>query len=120
MHIYEGFPYRLELGGEIVAAFTTARGLRPPSGEGLKYFPNITLLNGKDDTGAVSAWRDLVTGGAEQYRKDGAVIRVNGAGNELERWEFFEAFPRIFEDGLPPYDIKEVDIVVERTERVKR
>lgn len=102
------FRFLVELDGLIVGGFSEVSGMRSeievkPLWEGgvntrphymiehTKY-PNIVLKRGITSSSELWDWYDSVAAGKIK-RKNGSVILHNQAGQEVCRWNFFDAFP---------------------------
>ncbi|RKN75973.1 phage tail protein [Paenibacillus ginsengarvi] len=102
------FRFKVELDGLLVGGFSEVTGVGSetevmefPEG-GLNThvhywikqtkYTRIVLKRGMTQSSELWDWYDGVAGGNVQ-RKNGSVILYNHGGNEICRWNFFEAFP---------------------------
>ncbi|UJF34074.1 phage tail protein [Paenibacillus hexagrammi] len=106
--IGSSFRFLVELDGLIVGGFSEVGGLQSetevkPFWEGgvnthphymIEHtkFPNLVLKRGIAGSSELWDWYDGVVSGSIK-RKNGAVILHNATGQELCRWNFFNAFP---------------------------
>ena len=108
MDPYVNFNFRVEIDGIIRAGFQEVSGLdstidviehreggdnlTPRKFPGQTKFSNITLKWGMTDDQQLYDWHiAAVTGQVE--RKNGSVILMSSAGQEVARWNFFKAWP---------------------------
>ena len=60
---------------------------------GRTRFPNLILEKGINDNNFLFEWFQSITNPDKKVeRKNGAVILMNAAGEEIKRWNFFRAF----------------------------
>ena len=80
---------------------------------GMTKFSNITLKWGITDDTELYAWhRQAVLGNLE--RKNGSIVLLNRAGEEMVRWDFIRAWPTKY-DG-PDLNAEGNDVAIEMLE----
>jgi phage tail-like protein len=104
--------FGVEFQGQVVGAFRECTGMGSsnevveykasgPKGEfvvhkvpGRMTWNNITLKRGITDAMDMWKWRKLVEeGDIDKARKNGSIIMFNQHGEEIARWQFFNAWP---------------------------
>jgi phage tail-like protein len=109
---YSKFNFLIQLGPEDVGGFTEVSGLTaesdiieyregsdPPRNRklpALTKFSNITLKRGYTQSRALWEWRKTTLDGMTE-RRDGAIVMLDEARNEVLRWEFFEGWVSKYE-----------------------
>lgn len=132
------FNFRVEIDGVTQGAFKAVEGLDSET-EVIEYqdghdlilrkrpgrtkYSNITFKRGYIATDEFWQWRKKVMEGHVE-RKSGSVILLNDAGEEVMRYNFFEAWPCKWKgfslDGKgSDVAVEELEMVVERWERVQ-
>lgn len=132
------FNFRVEIDGVTQAAFKACEGLDSET-EVIEYqdgddiilrkrpgrtkYSNITLKRGYVSSDELWQWRKKVMDGKVD-RKSGSVILLNDTGDEVMRYNFFEAWPAKWKgftlDGKgTDVAVEELEFVVERWERVQ-
>ena len=104
---YAGFNIRIEIDGVPVAAFTECSGLasettvveyreggsaRVRKLPGITKYPPITLKRGLTADRSLWEWRKAIVNGTAD-RRDGHVVLLDAARNEVARWSFHDAWP---------------------------
>lgn len=132
------YNFKVEIQGVTTAAFKAVEGLdsetevieyqdgddlyrrkRP----GLTKYSNITCKRGYVSTDEMWEWRKKVMEGKVE-RKSGSIVLNNDKGEEVMRYNFFEAWPCKWKgfslDGKGnDVAVEEIEFVVERWERVQ-
>ncbi|MCA9559266.1 MAG: phage tail protein [Myxococcales bacterium] len=138
-HDYIGqFNFRVEIDGVTTAAFKNVEGLDSET-EVIEYqdgddlflrkrpgrtkYSNIVLKRGYVSTDELWQWRKRVMEGKVE-RKSGSIVLNNDKGDEVMRYNFFEAWPCKWKgfslDGKgTDVAVEELEFVVERWERVQ-
>lgn len=138
-HDYIGqFNFRVEIDGVTTAAFKNVEGLDSET-EVIEYqdgddlflrkrpgrtkYSNIVLKRGYVSTDELWQWRKRVMEGKVD-RKSGSIVLNNDNGDEVMRYNFFEAWPCKWKgfslDGKgTDVAVEELEFVVERWERVQ-
>jgi phage tail-like protein len=138
-HDYIGqFNFRVEIDGVTTAAFKNVEGLDSET-EVIEYqdgddlflrkrpgrtkYSNIVLKRGYVATDELWQWRKRVMEGKVE-RKSGSIVLNNDKGDEVMRYNFFEAWPCKWKgfslDGKgTDVAVEELEFVVERWERVQ-
>ncbi len=132
------YNFKVEIDGVTVGAFKGAEGLDSET-EVIEYqdgddqvlrkrpgrtkYSNITLKRGYVGTDELWIWRKAVMEGKVQ-RKSGSIILCNDSGEEVMRYNFFEAWPAKWKgfslDGKgADVAVEEIEFVVEYWERVE-
>lgn len=132
------FNFRVEIDGVTQAAFKACEGLDSET-EVIEYqdgddlflrkrpgrtkYSNITLKRGYVSTDELWLWRKKVMEGKVE-RKSGSIILLNDNGDEVMRYNFFEAWPAKWKgftlDGKgTDVAVEELEFVVERWERIQ-
>lgn len=132
------FNFRIEIDGVTQAAFKACEGLDSET-EIIEYqdgdditlrkrpgrtkYSNIKLKRGYVSTEELWLWRKKVMDGKVD-RKSGSVVLLNDNGQEIMRYNFFEAWPCKWTgfslDGKgTDVAVEELEFVVERWERVQ-
>lgn len=104
---YAGFNIRVEIDGVAVAAFMECSGLasettvieyRQAGDAGVRKLPGITkyspitLKRGLTTDRSLWEWRKAIVNGTVD-RRDGHVVLLDAAQNEVARWSFHDAWP---------------------------
>ena len=125
---YAGFNFRVEIDGLTVAAFSECSGLSSETavveyregGEsrirklpGQTKFSNLTLRRGVTEDRTLWEWRQTVVNGKVE-RRNGSVVLLDTAHNEVARWNFFEAWPAKWEG--PHLNARSSDVCIETLE----
>lgn len=80
---------------------------------GLTKFSNITLKWGITDDRQLYDWhRDAVLGNVQ--RKNGSIVGLDRRGNEVLRWNFFNAWPSKYD--APDFNAEGNDVAIETLE----
>lgn len=125
------YRFLVELEGMVVGGFSEVSGLQAET-EVEEYqegglntyvhrlpkrtkYPNIVLKRGATSAGDLWSWYHKAYMGQVQ-RKDGSIIMQDNAGNEVCRWNFFQAYP-VKWNG-PELNAKSSDVAVETFELV--
>jgi phage tail-like protein len=76
---------------------------------------NLSLKRGFTDDAQLWTWyEDVMTGRTEKIRKNISVIQLNMAGQEVFRWNLFQAFPVKY--TVPALNAKGNDLAIESLE----
>src|SRR5271165_1693995 len=76
---------------------------------------NLTLKRGyTSDTQLFSWYSDVMTGRTEKIRKNISVVQLDMAGQEVMRWNLYQAFPVKY--TAPSFNAKGNDIAIESVE----
>lgn len=132
------FNFKIEIDGVTQGAFKAAEGLDSET-EIIEYqdgddlilrkrpgrtkYSNITLKRGYISTDELWLWRKKVMDGKVE-RKSGSIILCNDNGQEVMRYNFFEAWPCKWKgfslDGKgTDTAVEEIEFVVERWDRIQ-
>jgi len=131
---YMGFNFVVELGGVVVAGFTEVTGLQveveiQEYREGglneymhkrvgpTRYPSNLVLKHGITDKRELWKWHQDVAHGKVE-RKNGSIILLSPAGDEVWRWNFEGAYP-VRWNG-PDLRANTAEVAVETLELVHR
>ena len=131
---YMGFKFVVELGGVVVAGFSEVTGLQvevevQEYREGglneymhkrvgpTRYPSNLVLKHGITDKRELWKWHQDVAHGKVE-RKNGSIILLNPAGDEVWRWNFEGAYP-VRWNG-PDLRANTAEVAVETLELVHR
>jgi phage tail-like protein len=80
---------------------------------GLTKYSNITLKWGITDDRQLYEWhRDAVLGNVQ--RKNGSIVGLDRRGNEVLRWNFFNAWPSKYD--APDFNAEGSDVAIETLE----
>ena len=105
---FGGFNFLVEIDGIALARFSEVSGLdstidvieyreggtnaTPRKLPGMTKYSNVTLKRGITDNTELYEWhRDAVQGSVS--RRNGSIVLLNLAGEEVTRWNFFEGWP---------------------------
>ena len=121
--------FRVEIDGLTVGAFSECSGLiaetsvieygtgsapgSPHKLPGMHKFTNITLKRGITKDRQLWDWYKSVLNGAPQ-RKNGSIILLNEAGQEVLRWNFHQGWPAKYEG--PSLNASSNDVAIETIE----
>jgi len=76
---------------------------------------NLTLKRGYTDDKQIWTWvEDVMTGRTEKIRKNISVVQLDMAGQEVMRWNLFNAFPVKY--TAPSFNAKGNDLSIETLE----
>jgi phage tail-like protein len=131
------YNFKVEIEGVTQAAFKNVEGLDAET-EVIEYqdgddivlrkrpgrtkYSNIVLKRGYVASDELWKWRETVIKGKVE-RKSGSIILCNDTGNEVMRYNFFEAWPAKWKgmqlDGKgTDVAVEEIELAVEKLERV--
>ena len=131
------YSFKVEIEGVTQAAFKNVEGLDAET-EVIEYqdgddivlrkrpgrtkYSNIVLKRGYVASDELWKWRETVIKGKVE-RKSGSIILCNDTGNEVMRYNFFEAWPAKWKgmqlDGKgTDVAVEEIELAVEKLERV--
>ncbi|MEY9697577.1 phage tail-like protein [Bradyrhizobium diazoefficiens] len=128
---YRAFQFLVEIDGVSNARFQEVGGLDATidtveyreGGDilGTRKFPgqtkhsNLSLKRGyTDDTQLYKWFEDVMTGRTEKIRRNISVIQIDMAGQEVLRWNLFQAFPVKY--TAPGFNAKGNDLSIETLE----
>jgi phage tail-like protein len=135
--------FGVEFQGQIVGAFQECSGLGSenevveykasgPKGEfvikkvpGRMSWEDITLKRGITDAMDMWEWRKQVEdGNVDEARKNGSIVMFNQSGDEIARWNFYNAWPSKITGPTANAEsneigVEELTITHEKYERVK-
>lgn len=128
---YRAFQFSVEIDGISKAAFQEVGGVDATTdvieyregGDilGMRKFPgqtkhsNLSLKRGYTDDESLFNWFSLVmTGSTENIRKNISVIQLDMSGQEVFRWNLYQAFPVKY--TAPAYNAKGNDLSIETLE----
>lgn len=128
---FRAFQFMVEIGGISQARFQEVSGIDATTdvteyregGDflGSRKLPgqtkhsNLTLKRGyTDDTQLWKWYEDVMTGRTEKIRKDLSVIQLDMAGQEMFRWNLYQAFPTKYTG--PSFNAKGSDLSIETLE----
>lgn len=80
---------------------------------GLNKFSNITLKWGVTDDRDLYDWHRKVVSG-EMDRRNGSIVLLNKKGEEVVRWNFYQAWPTKY-DG-PDFNAEKSEAAIEKIE----
>ena len=130
------YNFKVEIEGVTQAAFKNVEGLDAET-EVIEYqdgddivlrkrpgrtkYSNIVLKRGYVASDELWKWRETVIKGKVE-RKSGSIILCNDTGNEVMRYNFFEAWPCRWKSlelnaDAPGTLVEEIEIAVEKIER---
>jgi phage tail-like protein len=78
---------------------------------GLTKFGEITLKWGKADDTDLYDWHMQVATGGQTIRKNGSIVVLDRAGNEVSRWNFIRAWPSKWNG--PDFNAEGNDVAIE-------
>src|SRR5436305_800928 len=82
---------------------------------GLTKHSNLSLKRGYTDDQQLWKWfEDVMTGRTENIRKNISVVQLDMAGQEVYRWNLFQAFPVKY--TAPAFNAKGNDLAIETLE----
>jgi len=125
MDPYKNFNFRVEIEGISIGSFSGCTGLSSrvdvieyrEGGDqtlrklpGLKRFGDITLKRGITNSRELQDWHTNILNGKPD-RRNGSVILLDDAGQEVLRWNFFNAFPQKWEG--PDFQGEGNDVAIE-------
>ena len=112
---HKKYAFRVEIDGLTVAAFKTAGPLKanigvvvedeggslaPTKEMGKVTYDNVVLSKGVTDSREMWNWfKDAVDGKDEEAKKDLAIVQTDRAGEEIKRWNVFNANPAAYTAG---------------------
>jgi phage tail-like protein len=128
---YRSFQFLVEIDGVANARFQEVGGLDATidvteyreGGDllGSRKFPgqtkhsNLSLKRGYTDDATLYTWfEDVMTGRTETIRRNISVVQIDMAGQEVFRWNLFQAFPVKY--TAPAYTAKGNDLSIETLE----
>ena len=128
---YRAFQFLVEIDGITNARFQEISGLDATidvveyreGGDilGMRKFPgqtkhsNLSLKRGyTDDTQLYKWFEDVMTGRTENIRKHLSVVQIDMAGQEVLRWNLYQAFPIKY--TAPSFNAKGNDMSIETLE----
>jgi phage tail-like protein len=128
---YRAFQFLVEIDGVSNARFQEVGGLDATidtveyreGGDilGTRKFPgqtkhsNLSLKRGYTDDTQIYKWfEDVMTGRTEKIRRNISVIQIDMAGQEVLRWNLFQAFPVKY--TAPGFNAKGNDLSIETLE----
>ena len=132
------YNFKIEINGVTVGAFRNAEGMDSET-EVIEYqdgddivlrkrpgrtkYNDITLKRGYTSSDELWRWRKTVMDGKVE-RKDGSIILCNDNGDEIMRYNFYEAWPVKWKgftlDGKgADVAVEEISLALERWERVQ-
>ncbi len=128
---YRAFQFRVEIDGIANSRFQEVGGLDATTdvieyregGDnlGTRKLPgqtkhsNLTLKRGYTDDQQLWKWyEDVMTGRTESIRKNISVIQIDMAGQEVLRWNLYQAFPVKY--TAPSFNAKGNDLSIETLE----
>ncbi|HVE34925.1 MAG TPA: phage tail protein [Gemmatimonadaceae bacterium] len=135
---YRAFQFSVEIDGVIGARFQEAGGIDATidvieyreGGDrtyvrklpGLTKHSNLTLKRGYTEDGRLFAWFKDVLDGSEKIRRSISIVQLDMTGQELTRWNLFNAFPvkytaQTFNTKTSELSIESVEIAYERLDR---
>lgn len=129
---YRTFNFRVEIDGLEVAAFSECSGLgsdgdvveyregtdlplTPRKLMGLRKYSNITLKRGYTTNADLWTWYGNITNGIAD-RRNGAVVLMDEARNDVMRWNFENAWPNKIE--APGFNATGNEVAIESVELV--
>src|SRR5713226_7697808 len=125
MDPYKNFNFRVEIEGISIGSFSGCTGLSSrvdvieyrEGGDqtlrklpGVKRFGDITLKRGITNSRELQDWHTNILNGKPD-RRNGSVILLDDAGQEVLRWNFFNAFPQKWEG--PDFNGEGSDVAIE-------
>jgi phage tail-like protein len=126
---YSAFNFRLEIQGITAASFSECSGLScevdvieyRSGGEagsvrklpGVRKYANIVLKRGITKNRELWDWYKSVLDGKVQ-RKEGSILLLNDAGQEVLRWNFHQGWPRKYEG--PTLNASSSEVAIETIE----
>ena len=128
---YRAFQFLVEIDGVTNARFQEVGGLDATidvteyreGGDllGSRKFPgqtkhsNLSLKRGYTDDATLYTWfEDVMTGRTEKIRRNISVVQIDMAGQEVFRWNLFQAFPVKY--TAPAFNAKGNDLSIETLE----
>ncbi|MEA3334299.1 MAG: phage tail protein [Chloroflexota bacterium] len=128
--------FKIEINGVTVAAFTAVEGIEARTAvityvdgndmivrkrPGRTTYSNIIFKRGYVNTDELWQWYKAVMDGQAE-RRSGSIIVLDEAGDEIFRYNFFEAWPCRWKSleldaAAPGALIEELEVVVEKIER---
>ena len=129
--LYRAFQFSLEIDNVQNARFQEVSGIDATidvleyreGGDilGMRKFPgqtkhsNLTLKRGYTDDTQIWDWFNLVmTGSTETYRRNVSVVQLDMQGNEVYRWNIYQAFPVKY--TAPSFNAKNNELSIETLE----
>jgi len=128
---YRSFQFLVEIDGIANARFQEVGGIDATTdvteyregGDllGTRKFPgqtkhsNLSLKRGYTDDKTLYTWfEDVMTGRTENIRRNISVVQIDMAGQEVFRWNLYQAFPTKY--TAPAYNAKGNDLSIETLE----
>lgn len=128
---YRAFQFLVEIDGIVNARFQEVGGIDATvdvteyreGGDllGTRKFPgqtkhsNLSLKRGFTDDNSLYSWFALVmTGSTENIRRNISVVQIDMAGQEVFRWNLYQAFPIKY--TVPAFNAKGNDLSIETLE----
>jgi phage tail-like protein len=105
--------YRISRSVDALQALSTEWTVRKRPGR--PVYGNITFEAARGSAGPLVEWYERVLAG-QTDRKSGSIIYLDRTGNEVARYNFFEAWPVRYEASMA---IEKIEIAVEKVERAK-
>jgi len=129
---YAGFNFRVEINGIVAAGFSECSGLTTDTDiieyregsdnpltvrkiPGLTHYSSIVLKRGLTADTSLWQWRQNIIKGTID-RRNGAIVLLDGAANEVARWNFQNGWPAKWEG--PHLRAKASDVAIETLEIV--
>lgn len=128
---YRSYQFFVEIDGIVNARFQEVGGIDATTdvteyregGDalGTRKFPgqtkhsNLSLKRGYTDDKQLYTWfEDVMTGRTENIRRNISVVQIDMAGQEVFRWNLFQAFPVKY--TAPAFNAKGNDLAIEAVE----
>src|ERR1044071_3635487 len=128
---FRAFQFQVEIDGVTTARFQEVGGIDATTdvveyregGDllGTRKFPgqtkhsNLSLKRGYTDDKQLYTWyEDVMTGRTEKIRRNISIIKIDMAGQEVFRWNLYQAFPVKY--TAPAYNAKGNDLSIETLE----
>ncbi|MDX1744683.1 MAG: phage tail protein [Halobacteriales archaeon] len=112
---------RVEMPDAVIGEVPYREGNMPPSARklsGLNELDTLVLEKGVNtDSLSLYQWfKNVQDDGAELHKRSLSVVLLDARGDEVARWNFFEAWPARYE--APDLDARSSEVAVERLEVV--
>jgi phage tail-like protein len=128
---YRSFQFSVEIDGIINARFQEVGGIDATvdvteyreggDAPGTRKFPgqtkhsNLSLKRGYTDDAQLYTWfEDVMTGRTENIRRNISIVQIDMAGQEVFRWNLYQAFPVKY--TAPAFNAKGNDLSIETLE----